>query len=192
MFFALYGYVLAYNHLDGRELNVRRSVLFAPLACSRVLHGRDAEVAFSVCRDAASCVPVCRFRQGHSVSARHTLRISPAWFSHSSSNGRSWSLSCEVFFYLPFPVFPISIDATFASMAHHRLLWNCRFESRITVALSDPASRWRPIFLDTRKDPLLRAETGFSCATAITRTHTNNNQCCRCMRYIAAMPSAEK
>ena len=107
MFFVLSGYVLAYNHLDGRKLATRK---FWTARAARVLPAFIAgEILTSwgifalLHHDHAATVRNVAFALGKEFGIAFTFL--QAWVFPGSANPPSWSLSCEFFFYLLFPVF---------------------------------------------------------------------------------------
>jgi len=110
MFFALSGFVLAYNHLDGHPIDLkhfwtaRAARLVPAFLVSEILI-----VAFLLKiqrHDHAPLVPFLQFLFRELVISCGFLQ---AWFPIQAINAPAWTLSCEVFFYLVFPLIALPI-----------------------------------------------------------------------------------
>ena len=132
MFFVLSGFVLAYNYLDDAPLQVRKLWV-----------ARFARIAPAYWTSMVIALPIWVYK----VAAEQNVPLSlsnatasafisffclQAWFAGSALiwNAPAWSLSCEWFFYLLFPVFAKSIS----SLSHTRLkhtAWAFAFLSMI-------------------------------------------------------------
>jgi peptidoglycan/LPS O-acetylase OafA/YrhL len=110
MFFALSGFVLAYNHLDGRPIDLKR---FWTARAARLIPAFLVSEFLIVVfllkiqrHDHAPLVPFLHFLFRELVISCGFLQ---AWFPIEAANAPAWTLSCEVFFYLVFPLIALPL-----------------------------------------------------------------------------------